>query len=338
MLKALWESAKGLATDVGFYFTLGNAILLTNPYTVGAAIMIGAMKASEGFLPKEPDTIKNKWARLLVKGIKDPNVSLCIAGAALIPVAIASTLAIPFAAGAAAIVTSPAFFQAAAATGFIAFDLMKPAENIGLLKPFKNKSWGRVANIAIKPETWSTIGLMAVAVMTGPLGALLWPAIGAGGAMTIINSQKEKYSNAGSPKLWMAGACLTNAGIGAASGNIGPAIANIAFCWAYTRAETFEKESFLYKSVRFVKGLNPFAKNKTKAQSKPKGPTPSLAPNPHVNNRENTATIKAEPQQPSGLLTLFAAKSKKQETTKPPIKPASLRRYKKRRERYDRRI
>lgn len=264
--------------DPGFLFTLGNAFLLPSPFTIGATALIASM-LSVNNLPETKS--QNKAMRALRKVCATPHLGLLIAGAALVPIAAASFLAVPWAgATAVSLLSSTAFLSGAASSCFVAFDLMKPMEDRKLLKPFKSDNpIKRVANVFLKPETYSALGMMAVSSMAGPVGFFMWPIIGVSTAITVVNSQKESYSNAGRPKLWMAGACGLNSIAATVTLNPFAALANLSYANAYVSLETMEPDDFAGKMRHIVKKTKAlFKPSKKKSKATANQPAPAIVP------------------------------------------------------------
>ena len=280
------DKTRKVLLDPGFLFTLGNAFLLPSPLTIGASFLIFSMVSlGQTAEPKNKKSLLSKLKKLS----STPNLGLMIAGAALIPIAISSFMAVPWATvSGAALLTNTAFLSGIASSFFVAFDFMKPMEGRGIIKPFRNTSLlKRSANVLLKSETYSAIGMMAVSSMAGPVGFLMWPVIGVSSALTVMNSQKEAYSNMGAPKLWMAGACAMNA-VAAFIANPAIAIANISYTAAYTSLEVMEPNNIAQK----IKTAFSSSQQKTSVPLQEKSLSPEFQPAPILRGTPKQTSIK----------------------------------------------
>ena len=284
------DKTREVLLDPGFLFTLGNAFLLPSPLTIGASFLIFSMVSlGQTAEPKNKKSLLSKLKKLS----SVPNLGLMIAGAALIPIAISSFMAVPWATvSGAALLTNTAFLSGVASSFFVAFDFMKPMEGRGIIKPFRNTSLlKRSANVLLKPETYSAIGMMAVSSMAGPVGFLMWPVIGVSTALTVVNSQKEIYSNTGAPKLWMAGACAMNA-VAAFITNPAIAIANISYTAAYTSLEAMEPNNILQAMAQKIKTAFSSSQQKISVPLQEKSLSPEFQSAPILRGTPKQASIK----------------------------------------------
>ncbi len=227
--------------DPGFLFTVGNAFLITTPFTIGAAVVIGGLLSLNYIIPSQLNSLFMKRFKSV---ISSPHAGLFIAGLALVPAAIESFLSVSWeGVTPRSLLEDKAFLSGVASACFMTFNLMMPFLVEGIIKPFDNSGLlKRFANLFLKPENYTTIGFFAVAALAGPLGVYLWPVIAISGVFSVLNSQKSSYSNMGKPKMWIALACVLSAVL---SDNLSAMLANICYGTAYLCLEAREPKGFL---------------------------------------------------------------------------------------------
>lgn len=227
IMKNFLQKIFNIATDPGVVLSVGNSILfwegggVPQIASVGAVIATTAIKTVSEFLPHSKHILTHDNAPLFTTGV-----------------------ALSFISGDA--IMNDALVPALAAGAFA-------VTNFSLAGVF-NSVRQRFSNVATyvttQAETWSTIGLGAVAYMSAGDSSVSLPLLNQdistsmitfiptaiGGAISLRNvlgGKRDEYK----PLLWMAGGIGLTAGVALSGGAVEPAIANALFAGAYVKLQ-----------------------------------------------------------------------------------------------------
>jgi len=226
-MKNLLQNAFNVATDPGVLLSIGNSVLfwsgggVPQVASISAVVATTAIKTASEFLPKSNNILMHDKAPLLAVGAA---LSImcgdAIAGGQVAPAIAAGAFAV---------------------TNF---------SLAGVFNKMKEKFSNVATRLTTQAETWSTLGLGAVAYMSAGGASVALPFLGQdvptsiltfiptaiGGGIALRNALYDK-GDLGKPLLWMASGIGLTAGAAFSGGAVDPAIANALFSGAYVKLQ-----------------------------------------------------------------------------------------------------